>query len=433
MVSQWRKLWKSEVGKTDPIYRVLVPDSVPPSVRQVWRARGYRFGAGDPGAALVHAGMRRNVIPSNAAFQFSRGATTVATSSALIPTGLVWLIDGTLAAGGVITGGIFAVLGGGLTLRTWLTTRRDPKRLRPEQKQHAAAARWISPAELGYVAGKGGQDTDEQRLFHLAVVIARRITQTRAWTHPVLEGHVSRVDLDHAVGSIGSRLQELVELRAELEAVREPVTAKRVDAYLAKLAKAFSSIASRVVSMHEYYEHLLDLDRQITVLENTERSKQLGDRVLDVLARTADDDDADWTFRELNIDADSHADVIRGLLSELEETAGEFDDFDPADDLDRRLAEAQSQAGKQRGRRKKDQGTAPEAPGTSAAPAPVGMPRAVAPDGTYRMAGGAPRAQEDRTAGGQTARELTETTPGPQIHEFLRARDAEKEAERGGQ
>ncbi|NNV09365.1 hypothetical protein ETC03_24730, partial [Geobacillus sp. MMMUD3] len=90
-----------------------------------------------------------------------------------------------------------------------------------------------------------------------------------------------------------------------------------------------------VVSMHEYYLRLLELDQQLILLHNSERSRELGDRVLDVLSRTAADDNADWQFRELRIDADSQSEVISGLLVELEQTADTFDDFDE------RLAAAQ--------------------------------------------------------------------------------------------
>ena len=39
-VSEWKSLWKSECGKTAPIYRVLVPDSVNEAVLRAWSARG---------------------------------------------------------------------------------------------------------------------------------------------------------------------------------------------------------------------------------------------------------------------------------------------------------------------------------------------------------------------------------------------------------
>ncbi|MGO1311821.1 MAG: hypothetical protein ACTMKW_04680, partial [Brevibacterium aurantiacum] len=165
--------------------------------------------------------------------------------------------------------------------------------------------------------------------------IARKIVRTRAWTHPILRDHVSRVDLDHAVASIGVRLAELVRLREEIESIRDAGTAKSVETYLSKLAVAFTSMANRVLSMHEYYEHLIALDEQLMLLHNSERSPELGDRVLDVLSRTAADDSADWQFRELRIDAESQSSIISGLVAELEQTADDFDDFDS------RLAAAQ--------------------------------------------------------------------------------------------
>lgn len=353
-MSTWRRLWKDEVRGTPPFYRILVPDSVPESVVRVWNARGYKVSAGAPTAPFLHPAMNRNLIRSNIGFQAARTTSVAAVAAAGLPTGIEWIASSTLSGVGAAITGVLAVGGTALTGWTGWKFRKDPKRLDREQKEAAAKARWITPSDLGFIPGEGGllrgtggQDTDEQRLFHLAVVTARKITQTRAWTHPILQDHVSRVDLDHAVGSIGVRLQELVSLRAELESVREPHTSARIDAYLGKLGAAFSSMSARVVAMHEYYEHLLDLDRQLQMLEHTERSKELGDRVLDVLSRTADDETADWRFRELNIEADSHSDVIRGLLDDLIETAGEFDDLD---DLDRRLAQAQTAAPQGRAR-----------------------------------------------------------------------------------
>lgn len=335
MSRTWKSLWREECGATPPVYRILVPDSVPSSVVSTWLARGYRVSVGSPAPTFVSPAMNRNLIRSNFVYRTTAGAGLTATGLAALPTAVIALA-GDIVAAGVVTTGVFGAITAVTAGWTGLKYRRDPKRLSKKDKEAAAAARWITPTDLGWIPGlTSGQDTDEQRLFHLAVTTARRIAQTRAWTHPILQDHVARVDLDHAVASIGTRLQELVELRSELESVREPQTSARIDTYLTKLATAFRSMADRVVAMHEYYEHLLDLDRQLTVLAHTEQSKVLGDRVLDVLSRTADDESADWRFRELNIEAESHADVIKGLLSELEETAVEFDD------LDRRLAQAQ--------------------------------------------------------------------------------------------
>jgi hypothetical protein len=61
--------------------------------------------------------------------------------------------------------------------------------------------------------------------------------RTRAWTHPILRDHVSRVDLDHAVASIGVRLQELVSLREEIEGIRDAGTAKSVETYLSETGR----------------------------------------------------------------------------------------------------------------------------------------------------------------------------------------------------
>lgn len=344
MSRTWKSLWREECGATPPVYRILVPDSVPSSVVSTWLARGYRVSVGSPAPTFASPAMSRNLIRSNFVYRTTAGAGLTATGLAALPTAVIALA-GDIVAAGVVTTGVFGAITAVTAGWTGLKYRRDPKRLSKKDKEAAAAARWITPTDLGWIPGlTSGQDTDEQRLFHLAVTTARRIAQTRAWTHPILQDHVARVDLDHAVASIGTRLQELVELRSELESVREPQTSARIDTYLTKLATAFRSMADRVVAMHEYYEHLLDLDRQLTVLAHTEQSKVLGDRVLDVLSRTADDESADWRFRELNIEAESHADVIKGLLSELEETAEEFDDLD---DLDRRLAQAQ-QAGAQK-------------------------------------------------------------------------------------
>ena len=336
-MSEWKSLWKSECGKTAPIYRVLVPESVTADVTRAWDARGYRYTAGAPSAIMLTGGMSRNFFRSSVLFKGGTAAGTAVTAGFAAPGGIALLSgfgDAALAFGGVgaataVGTGIFAAVTG----RTYL---RDPKRLSRKARRKVAGAQWVTPSSLGYVAGrKDGRDTDEQRLFHLAVVIARKIVRTRAWTHPILTDHVSRVDLDHAVASIGVRLQELVSLREEIEGIRDAGTAKSVETYLRKLAVAFTSMARRVESMHDYYRRLLELDEQLVLLHNSERSRELGDRVLDVLSRTAADDSADWQFRELRIDAESQSSVISGILAELEETADDFDDFDS------RLAAAQ--------------------------------------------------------------------------------------------
>ena len=335
-MSEWKSLWKRECGKTAPIYRVLVPESVNDEIMRAWTARGYRYTAGAPSAIMLTGGMSRNLFRSSVVFKGGTAAGTAVTAGFAAPGGLA-LLSGfgeaamTFGGMGAVTAlgtGIFAAVTGPRYLR-------DPKRLSRKNRSKVAGARWITPASLGWVPGRReGRDTDEQRLFHLAVTIARKIVRTRAWTHPVLRDHVSRVDLDHAVASIGVRLEELVNLREEIEGIRDAGTAKSVETYLSKLAVAFSSMARRVESMHEYYERLTELDQQLVLLANSERSRELGDRVLDVLSRTAADDSADWQFRELRIDAESQSSVISGLLDELDQTADDFDDFDT------RLAEA---------------------------------------------------------------------------------------------
>ena len=57
-----------------------------------------------------------------------------------------------------------------------------------------------------------------------------------------------------------------------------------------------------------------------------------------MLSRTVNDDTAQKQFSDLNLEAESHADAIRGMLGELEESVEEFDNFD---DLDRKLAQAE--------------------------------------------------------------------------------------------
>nr|WP_209044174.1 hypothetical protein [Brevibacterium marinum] len=330
-------MWKSECGKSIPIYRVLVPESVNQGVIRAWNARGYRYTAGAPSAIMLTGGMRRNFFRSSVLFKGGTGAGAAVTAGFAAPGGLALLsgfADAALTFGAF--GGVTAVGTGVFAAVTGPKYLRDPKRLSRKNRRKVGQAQWITPVALGFLPGrKEGRDTDEQRLFHLAVTIARKIVRTRAWTHPILRDHVSRVDLDHAVASIGVRLTELVKLREEIESIRDAGTEKSVETYLSKLALAFTSMADRVLSMHEYYERLTELDQQLMLLHNSERSRELGDRVLDVLSRTAADDSADWQFRELRIDAESQSSVISGLVAELEQTADDFDDFDS------RLAAAQ--------------------------------------------------------------------------------------------
>lgn len=335
MTRTWRQLWKELCRKSVPAYRILVPDSVTPEITSSWRARGYQFGAGSP-PPLVTAKYRHNGFRSRNVF----AATTTAGLGATSLSGIALLeVAGTSLLGLTAAGVVAAASAVGVSKTGW-TYFRDPRRLGRGSKEIAAKARWLTPGDLGYVPGfSKSQDTDEQRLFHLSVVIARRITTTKAWTHPVLTDHVSRVDLDQAIASIGVRLKELLDLRTELERIREPANTRQIETYMGKLAQVFASISNRVVAMYEYYEHLCELDDQLRVLENTERSKILGDRVLDVVSRTVDDENADWQFRELNIEAESHSEVIRGLLVELEDSAGEFDD------LDRQIAASEKESG----------------------------------------------------------------------------------------
>ena len=337
MTQDWRALWREECRGEFPAYRILVPESVPDSVQRVWTARGYLKPGQQP---LFVSGMRRNFIKSKALFVTSAGTGAAATGVMGLSTlGISALIDSVFVAGAVVTGAVAAAAAGASGWTGWKYLR-DPKRLGRRQRELAAGARWITPADLGFLAGRERRDTDEQRLMQLAVAISHNIRSTRAWSHPMLTDHVSRVDLDHALASIGDRLVELYRLRAELDRISEPHLERSIAAYRSKLSQAFKSLAARVVAMHDYLLHLRELSVQLLKLEHTEQSRALGDRVLDVLARTSADDSADWQFRELNLEAESHSEVIKGLLGELEESAEEFDGLD---DLDRRLAQVQKE------------------------------------------------------------------------------------------
>lgn len=328
----WKGLWRQLCAGRLPVYRILVPDSVTDSVIRTWEARGYELPASRQATytRLLHTpGEARNLIRSNVVFRVLTGAGAATTGIVGLSTfGISWLA-GDVATGGVITTGLFAAGTGVTGAVTGTKYMRDPKRLSRKDREAARAAQWITPQTLGFVAGvKHGQDTDEQRLFHLAVMLATRIASTRAWTHPILTDHVARVDLDDMVAGIGVRLAELVQVRTELDAMRDGTEAHRVQAYLGRLAEAFESIADRVMAMHEYLEHLRALDAQLIALDHSERTREIGERVLDIVSRTAGDDSLGTQFRDLNMEAESHAESIARLLAELDETAEEFDDLD---------------------------------------------------------------------------------------------------------
>lgn len=352
----WKSLWERSCAGTLPTYRILVPDSVSEDVRKVWRARSYRVDATEPGSQLVTAGMSRNLIRSRVKFAAATTAGAIATGIAALPTVLISVFD-SVPEGGVITTGIIGTISAAGAGYTGWKYRKDPRRLDRSAKESAGAAEWITPERLGWMPGlTKGQDTDEQRLFHLTVATAQKIARTRAWTHPIMQDHVSRVDLDHAVASIGRRLVELVEIRAELEQMRQTnITAgggtpaasstdKQIVAYLRQLTRAFSSMVDRVLALNAYYERLRKLDQQLLMLDQTERSREIGSRVLDVISRTADDENADWRLQELNIEAEAHAESINELLRELTVTAEGFDDLD---ELDSKIARAQKQVDEQ--------------------------------------------------------------------------------------
>lgn len=326
MGETWRELWKKACAGTKPSYKILVPDSVPDTVVDAWDARGYRFAGGS--FSPFTPGMNRNLIKSGVLHRFTETTGVIATGGVGTPVAIHAAEAGHLAAGGAVGLGVVAATSLAAIGYTGRKFHRDPKRIRFKDRKAVRHAQWIMPAQLGYLPGRGGQDTDEQRLFHLAVTVARTIATTNAWTHPLLEDHVAKVDLDHAVGSIGAGLVDLYNLRSELDEIREPHLDRQIDSYQDKLAQAFGSLARRVVAMNAYLRQLQDLDVQLRMLNHSEAAGQLGERVLDVLARTAADDSADWRFRELGIETESHAEAIRGMLTNLDQTAVEFDDLD---------------------------------------------------------------------------------------------------------
>lgn len=328
----WKKLWRQHCAGRMPGYRILVPDSVTDTVLSTWEARGYALPASrqtNPARVLGTPGESRNLIRSNVLFRVLTGAGAATTGVVGLGTfGVSWLA-GDPFAGGIAATGLLAAGTGATGAVTGTKYMRDPKRLSRKDREVARSARWVTPTALGFVPGvKNAQDTDEQRLFHLAVTLATRIAATRAWTHPILADHVARVDLDEMVANVGVRLVELVNVRTELDAMSDGTEAVRVRAYLGRLAEAFESIADRVLSMHEYLEHLRALDAQLIALDHSERTREVGERVLDIVSRTAGDETIGSQFRDLNLEAESHAESIAKLLEDLDETADDFDDLD---------------------------------------------------------------------------------------------------------
>lgn len=325
---KWRALHKRYVGAARPRYRILVNDSVTEEVRRRWAARGVTniamLGPALPPRSAPGL-LRRNLLGSKALFL---GTGAVATSATVSTGGIAWLAGALTfvepATGLLWTGGVAAVTGAG-TAWTGVRYSRDPRRLRRNERNAARHAVWITPEALRVPGPRGGlKETDEQRLFHLLYALAQRIVATRAWTHESLQGHMSKLDLDHLVSGIGARLLELAQLRREMEHIRSPHSEGQLRAVEDRLQEAFRSAAARVEGLEGYLQRLLALDELLLKLEHLERSRELGARVLDVLAKTADDEDADWRLQDLNLEAESHAEVIQQLLEELEESADEL-------------------------------------------------------------------------------------------------------------
>ncbi|GAB3044032.1 hypothetical protein [Sediminivirga luteola] len=330
---KWRALHKRYVGAARPRYRILVNDSVTEEVRRRWAARGVTniamLGPGLPPRSAPGL-LRRNLLGSKALFL---GTGAVATSATVSTGGIAWLAGALTfvepTTGLLWTGGVAAVTGAG-TAWTGVRYSRDPRRLRRNERAAARDAVWITPEALRVPGPRGGmKETDEQRLFHLLCALAQRIVATRAWTHESLQGHMSKLDLDHLVSGIGARLLELTQLRREMERIRSPHSERQLRAVERRLQEAFDSAAARVEGLEGYLQRLLALDELLLKLDHLERSRELGARVLDVLAKTADDEDADWRLQDLNLEAESHAEVIQRLLEELEESADELSFPDP--------------------------------------------------------------------------------------------------------
>lgn len=335
MTARWRKLWERELGSTVPSYRFLVADSVSESVTRAWKARGYELASTSGSTKALGPLMHRNVLASRAVFIGTTTVGGIVTGGLAFLTGVASLIVGDLVDPGVIITGLSAAGTLGTSGYTGARYLRDPKRLNKKALEDSQNAMWLTPQALGYSFGR--QDTDEQRLFHLTVHIAQQISRTPAWNDPVLEDHVSHIDLDHAVSTIGVRLQEIYLLRSELESLRDKRTAPQIDAYQEQLAAAFRSIADRVTAMHDYLGGLGRLSVKLGELQRSEQSREIGERVLDVVARTAADDAALTNLEHLGLAADSHVESIQQLLGELESSAAEFSGEAEAVKLDREL------------------------------------------------------------------------------------------------
>ena len=98
MAHAWKSLWKSECGRTVPIYRVLVPDSVNEEILAAWKARGYRYTAGAPSAIMLTGGMSRNFFRSSVLFKGGTAAGTDRTRRGQpAPLIHVWILCGDAA------------------------------------------------------------------------------------------------------------------------------------------------------------------------------------------------------------------------------------------------------------------------------------------------------------------------------------------------
>ena len=326
---QWRDLWEQMCGMKTPRYTILVPYSVPPSVTSAWKARGYPLAVGKSApmsAKRTKAVTTNKFLSTNIAFK----ATTYTGASLTGLTGLSAL--GSLATtahpeSGLITAGIFAsltALSAGITGRKYA---KDPRRLSKSDKKAAQSARWITPSKLGYSRGFGGTtDSDEQRLFHLAVVIAMKIVTTTAWHHPLTENQATRVDLEHAVATMGVRLCDVYHLRHELEQLQSVQANEQINDYLANIGTAFNAVAEQVLRLYEYYQRLLAVEQQLLLLEHSERSQAIGDKVQSLLAETSGDVDP-VSLGHLNMEAEAQAEAISRMINDLGSHASEIDRF----------------------------------------------------------------------------------------------------------
>lgn len=177
-------------------------------------------------------------------------------------------------------------------------------------------------------------DGKEYRLVAYTAALTRRISESPGWSSDFLDSHRIQFDCDEELHQIFLHAFELHSLHVELGDI--PIcddsasvgAREHIQRIAAPLDAVWGSLIDRVSALESFTFHILQLDRQLEVMEKVRHANEMENRIGALFDTTVSDEFAAEHTRTLTQDSahasisiDATLDALRGDIAGLTELA----------------------------------------------------------------------------------------------------------------